>query len=405
MALNRTESGWLLQNMVADVALLEAKRPSWTEYNYGEVAFVNQVVTGEQFSKWLSDLRGEAQGYSFQIPQPQQRIRYERYTSHTDLRQLYRVRYPFTLYPVSPTNYDQGERRDNFTPLVKEGLPSFRNYRTALFRFLYDLDDQRGSDISRDLIAIRVVHPEAWIEDVVVESEAVTVTVSGTQVKGARLTVGGSSGVLVNEVLDQGGAYKYKISSVGSDNLWLVLSRGDRWLDSREVYAHRVSISWDVTGIQPGNLAAHIQELLLQGENERLEYKARVPDKEEKFLKTVVAFANGAGGIILIGVTDDGKVEGIKEDISRYMDGIANSIRNKLVPQPIFHLERCEVDHKQVVGVFIKEGDDTPYSINTKPPSIYVRRAGTTFDATQAEIKALGLKNQPQHDYYGGLYQ
>ena len=26
---------------------------------------------------------------------------------------------------------------------------------------------------------------------------------------------------------------------------------------------------------------------------------------------------------------------------------------------------------------------------------------GTTFDATQAEIKALALKNQPQQDYYG----
>lgn len=405
MALNRAEDGWLLQNMVADVALLEAKRPSWTEYDYGEVAFVSQVVTGEQFSKWLADLRGEAQEYQFQIPQPQQRVHYERYTSGTDLRQLYRLPYPYTLYPVSPANYDHGQRRDAFTPLVKEGLASFPNYRAALFRFLYDLDDQRGSDIPRDIIAIRVGHPEAWIEDVVVESEAVTVTISGTEVGGARLTVGGPSGVLVNEVLDKGGARKYGIGGAGYDNLWLVLSRGDRWLDSREVYAHRATISWDVTGIQPGNLAAHIQELLLQGENERLEYKERVPDREEKFLKTVAAFANGAGGIILVGVTDDGKVEGIKEDIGKYMDGIANSIRNKLVPQPVFHLERCEVDHKQVVGVFVKEGDDTPYGLNTKPPSIYVRRAGTTFDATQAEIKALGVKNQPRQNYYGGFYR
>jgi len=403
IALDRAEDGWRLQNMVADVALLEAKRPSWTEYNYGEVAFVCQVVTGEQFSKWLSDLRGEAQGYQFQIPQPRPEVHSERYATRAALRDIYHLPHPYTLYPVPPLNYDHGQRRDAFTPLVKEGLASFPNYREALFRFLYDLADQKGSDIPREIIAIRVGHPEAWIEDVVVEYEDITVKVKGTQVGGTRLTIGGPSGVLVNEVLDQGGACKYSIGGASSDHLWLVLSRGDRWLDSREVYANRATISWDVTGIQPGNLAAHIQELLLQGENERLEYKVRVPDKEEKFLKTVAAFANGVGGIILVGVTDDGKVEGIKEDIGRYMDGIANSIHNKLVPQPVFHLERCEIDHKQVVGVFVKEGDDTPYGLNTKPPSIYVRRAGTTFDATQAEIKALGGKNQPRQDYYGGF--
>ena len=160
-----------------------------------------------------------------------------------------------------------------------------------------------------------------------------------------------------------------------------------------------------MTGIQPGNLAAHIQELLLQGEGERLEYKSVVPDKEKKFLKTIAAFANGSGGIILLGVSDDAKVQGIKEDVARFMDGVANSIHNGLTPQPVFHLERCEVDHKQVVGVFVAEGSDTPYGLSTKPPSIYVRRAGTTFDATQAEIKALALKNQPQQEYYGGLYR
>lgn len=206
--------------------------------------------------------------------------------------------------------------------------------------------------------------------------------------------------MLVNEVLDQPGAHKYEIRSRDSANLWLVLSRADRWLDLREV-GGQLSLNWDVTGIQPGSLATHILELLLRGENEHLEYKSEMPDKEKKFLKTVAAFANGAGGIILLGVADDGTVEGVKGDVARCLDGISNSIHNGLTPQPVFHLERCEVDHKQIVGVFVAEGKDTPYGLSTKPPSIYVRRAGTTFDATQAEIKALALKNQPQQDYYG----
>jgi hypothetical protein len=400
MVLARTEAGWLLENMLADVDPFERKAASWGHYDYGEVAFVSAVVTGKRFSAWLSKLKGKAQGYEFRIPKLQPRVNSERYTSRSSLRQLYLLPYPFTLFPVDFENRYDGERRSDFTPLVKDGLPSFPNFGTAMYRLLYDLDRPRGTEIHRGQIMICLSHPDAWIEDVDVEREAVTVGISGMEVEGARLTVGGPSGVLVNEVLNQPGAHKYEIRSPDSANLWLVLSRGDRWLDSREV-GGQLSLNWDVTGIQPGSLATHIQELLLRGENEHLEYKAKMPGDEKKFLKTVAAFANGAGGIILLGVADDAKVEGIKGDVARFMDGVANSIHNGLTPQPDFHLERCEVDHKQVVGVFVAEGKDTPYGLSTKPPSIYVRRAGTTFDATQAEIKALALKNQPQQDYYG----
>ena len=404
MVLAKNADGWLLESMLADVDPFERKAPSWEHYDYGEAAFVSAIVTGEQFGAWLSELKGEARGYEFQIPSLQPRVNSERYTSRSNIRQLYLLPYPFTLFPVEFENRSGGERRSDFTPLVKDGLPSFPNFGTAQYRLLYDLDRPRGTEIPRGQIMIRVSHPEAWIEDVAVEREAVTVSISGTAVEGVRLTVGGPSGVLVNEVLHRPGAHKYEIRSPDSANLWLVLSRGDRWLDSREV-GGQLSLTWDVTGIQPGSLATHIQELLLRGENEHLEYKSVVPDKEKKFLKTVAAFANGAGGIILLGVADDAKVEGIKGDVARYMDGVANSIHNGLTPQPAFHLERCEVDHKQIVGVFVAEGKDTPYGLSTKPPSIYVRRAGTTFDATQAEIKALALKNQPQQDYYGGFYR
>ena len=405
MMLIKTEGGWLLGTMFADVDPYEPRIPSWDLYDYGEIVFISVVVTGEQFSSWLAELKGEARGYSFQIPQLRERFYSERYTSRAETRHLYRLPYPFVLYPLEFQNRDGLQRPSDFSPLVRKDLPSFPYVGTAIYRFLFDSDRQHGNETPSGLIMIRVGHPEAWVGDVVVEQETLTVNITGTTVAGARLTVGSSSGLLVNEVLEQQGAHKYQIQNQDSVNLWLVLSRGDRWLDIREIGGGQHATSWEVTGIQPGSLATHIQELLLRGENEHLEYKSVVPDKEKKFLKTVAAFANGAGGIILLGVADDGTVEGIKGDVAEYMDGVANKIHNGLTPQPVFHLERCEVDHKQVVGVFIAEGIDTPYGLSTKPPSIYVRRAGTTFDATQAEIKALALKNQPQQDDYGGFFR
>ena len=39
-----------------------------------------------------------------------------------------------------------------------------------------------------------------------------------------------------------------------------------------------------------------ILEEIMSGESQYLELKRDIPDKSEKYMKTVVAFANGSGG-------------------------------------------------------------------------------------------------------------
>lgn len=39
-----------------------------------------------------------------------------------------------------------------------------------------------------------------------------------------------------------------------------------------------------------------VEEKLFSGESKNIEYKVAVPEKNEKYMKTVVAFANGVGG-------------------------------------------------------------------------------------------------------------
>ena len=46
------------------------------------------------------------------------------------------------------------------------------------------------------------------------------------------------------------------------------------------------------------------EDMLFSGESKNIEYKVTVPDKSEKYMKTVVAFANGKGGKIVFGVDD-----------------------------------------------------------------------------------------------------
>ena len=58
----------------------------------------------------------------------------------------------------------------------------------------------------------------------------------------------------------------------------------------------------------------NIQEILNQPEGRRLEFKAELPEHSD-LAKTMIAFANDAGGDLYIGVPDEPrKVVGLDED-------------------------------------------------------------------------------------------
>ena len=394
LILSKRNETWLASNILVDVNRPDTIIPDWT-CEYADVAFVHATISIEELSSWLTELKGEAQGISFTLLQPQANLSRERYSTVLAINHFYHLPYPFTLYTVHSGTSDDGHRADPFTPLAREGLPSFPNYQTAVYRFFLNRDYQPGKGLPQSLVVIRVAHPEAWIENIKTEANAVEILLGGKECVGTQLTIGTPEGVAVNQKIDETLTHRFEVKNANSDHLWVVLSRGNRWLDWRDVRGTIPIPNWDVSGVQPENLAAHIHHLLLQGENESLEYKSRIPDHQDKFLKTVAAFANGKGGIILIGVADNGKVVGVKEDLRKFMDGIVDSIRNRLTSDPVVRLGSCEVDDRHIVAVFVREGEESPYGLNTKPPSFFVRRHGTTFQATPSEIRALGAKNQP----------
>ena len=58
-------------------------------------------------------------------------------------------------------------------------------------------------------------------------------------------------------------------------------------------------------------LIGDLLELTNQTEGAKLEFK-RDDERPETFAKEIVAFANMNGGIVLVGVEDDGSISGIK---------------------------------------------------------------------------------------------
>ena len=134
-------------------------------------------------------------------------------------------------------------------------------------------------------------------------------------------------------------------------------------------------------------------EEILTGESKNVEFKENLPEKSIKYMKSVVAFANGTGGKIIFGIADKTReVVGFdKEDVFKKMDAIANAVSDSCEPAIIPDITLQTVDGKTVIVVEVSEGRQRPYYIKAlgRDGGVYVRVAGTTRLADEYMIKEL----------------
>ena len=81
--------------------------------------------------------------------------------------------------------------------------------------------------------------------------------------------------------------------------------------------------------------------LLKEEEGLKLEYKQQI-SSQEKIAKTLSAMSNTAGGMILIGISDQRKIIGIDPEEERYMIAAANE--SFCVPQANLDLHVVSID-------------------------------------------------------------
>ncbi len=107
-------------------------------------------------------------------------------------------------------------------------------------------------------------------------------------------------------------------------------------------------------------MSAYIKKLIAEGENLHLDFKFCISDSR-KIARTLVAFANTEGGIILIGVRDNGSIAGIRSDEEIYMVDTAAH----LWCSPVISYTVKQHDHagKTLVEVKVEEGREKPYRV------------------------------------------
>ena len=136
------------------------------------------------------------------------------------------------------------------------------------------------------------------------------------------------------------------------------------------------------------------------GESLNIEFKREVPKKSEKYIKSVIAFANTAGGKIVIGVDDEThEIVGVdKNEVFKIMDGITNTISDMCYPQIFPNIEVDTIDGKSVIAIEIYPGASRPYYIKSlgKEVGTYIRVSGTSRPADEAILKDLELQGSRQ---------
>lgn len=132
------------------------------------------------------------------------------------------------------------------------------------------------------------------------------------------------------------------------------------------------------------------------GESTNIEFKVEVPKKSEKYIKSVIAFANTAGGKIVIGVDDEThEIVGVdKNEVFKIMDGITNTISDMCYPQIFPNIGVDTIDGKCVIVIEIYSGASRPYYIKSlgKEAGTYIRVSGTSRPADEAILKDLELQ-------------
>ena len=103
----------------------------------------------------------------------------------------------------------------------------------------------------------------------------------------------------------------------------------------------------------------NIRKLILQGEGTTLDFKKTITNVG-KIARSLVAFANNQGGQLLIGVSDNGTITGVKsEDEEKYM--ILKSAHQYCKPAIEPEFEEIYVEEKLVLVVKINASETKPH--------------------------------------------
>ena len=122
-------------------------------------------------------------------------------------------------------------------------------------------------------------------------------------------------------------------------------------------------------------------------ETENIEFKLQFTDE---LYKEVIAYANTDGGVIYIGIDNNGNAVGI-DNVDENYTRITNGIRDAIMPDVTMFV-KYTIQENRVVRITVGEGSYKPYYLKAKglkPSGVFVRQGTSSVSASPEQIRAM----------------
>jgi len=289
--------------------------------------------------------------------------------------------------------------------LVAADAPAFLSYDLAAAAFFGVTSTPGGRGFSGCECVVREQDRSARVDSVRVRSTEVRVGVTGEQLGGTLVTLGGSNGQ-TKRLRRASTEARLPLAGGIPSGSWIALHRSHELLDRRGLDPAWGGLADVELEVDP---VTEVEVLISGGEIATTEFKRQLPSEQRDsiitVMKTVAAFANAGGGTILFGIENDGAVNGLDIDVRSAIDRLTLLIRDWIKPLVDFHPTAAEIEGRTVVLVRVEPGVETPYGVGTSERRVdyFVRRGGTTFPATPADVRAFvraRLPSTEQQPYF-----
>lgn len=143
-----------------------------------------------------------------------------------------------------------------------------------------------------------------------------------------------------------------------------------------------------------------LQSLVAAGETMHVEFKQKLPEWP-KLVRELVAFANTEGGVLLIGVDDDGNISGLK-DPREVEEAIFLNLDNWAKPALSYRLEVVHLSQKRaVVGIRVPQSKEKPHYALESPASeegqVLIRIADNSVRASKETVQLLKFEGRERN--------
>lgn len=362
------------------------------EWEYAGVSLRAQELPGERVGGWLHEGKVTSDdGWESALSQPTDRLNWERRESYAQSG------YEVFAWPSYEVQLGHLQANEPQRPLLSDsGAPSFASFYNAVAAFFGLGPSQPGGAVP-SFAVFRRVDTRARINRVEMSEDELLVEVEGTALDGLTVELAGDAPGTAETLKSTGASatVTFPLPEGLPPGAWVVVRGGSEWLDRR-------FLAWPWSRGQEAGVTVEVpaktklEAFLAACESDTVEFKQEIPEAEStkaKVMKTVCAFANGSGGSLLFGITDDYEVIGLPAaKASKHQDTLADLVDAWVEPTPTYSFEVLPVEgtERVVIELIVNTGQALFGSSKpNEPRRVYVRHHSRSVPARVREIEGI----------------